>query len=71
MAGVPADGGSAGAAGGPLGAKEGVRKLESRKMPPTITLNLQKATSGQATALIASNYKSPIMSPSQYFQICY
>ncbi|KAG7240257.1 hypothetical protein INR49_027068 [Caranx melampygus] len=46
-------------------------KLETKRKPPTFTLNLQKTTTSQNTPQDTSNYKSPIKSPSQYFQICY
>lgn len=45
-------------------------KPETKRKPPTFTLNLQKTTTSQNTQ-DTSNYKSPIKSPSQYFQICY
>ncbi|XP_056151155.1 echinoderm microtubule-associated protein-like 1 [Lampris incognitus] len=47
------------------------RGTKTRKTTPTFTLNLQKTTTCQTPPLDASNYKSPLKSPSQYFQICY
>ncbi|XP_068432639.1 echinoderm microtubule-associated protein-like 1 [Clinocottus analis] len=48
-------------------------KPEAKKTTPSFTLNLQKTTtsSSQSAAQDASSYKSPLKSPSQYFQICY
>ncbi|XP_029903205.1 echinoderm microtubule-associated protein-like 1 isoform X2 [Myripristis murdjan] len=46
-------------------------KTQLRKMTPTFTLNLQKTTTSQSTPLDTPKSKSPIKSPSQYFQICY
>uniref|UniRef100_A0A3Q1FJN7 Echinoderm microtubule-associated protein-like 1 n=1 Tax=Acanthochromis polyacanthus TaxID=80966 RepID=A0A3Q1FJN7_9TELE len=51
---------------------KGGNKPETRKSVPSFTLNLQKTTSSQQSApQDTSSYKSPIKSPSQYFQICY
>ncbi|XP_035797548.2 echinoderm microtubule-associated protein-like 1 isoform X2 [Amphiprion ocellaris] len=51
---------------------KGGNKPEMRKSTPSFTLNLQKTTSSQQSApQDTSSYKSPIKSPSQYFQICY
>ncbi|XP_071384040.1 echinoderm microtubule-associated protein-like 1 [Centroberyx affinis] len=66
---VPANGGPMGAPSTPQ-AKVGT-KPEMRKRTPAFTLNLQKTTISQNTPLDTSSYKSPIKSPSQYFQICY
>lgn len=74
---VPAGGG-----GGPPPAQQskatggssggGGSKSQGRKSSPTFTLNLQKSTSSQSTSVQEEcGYKSPIKSPSQYFQICY
>ncbi|XP_028253631.1 echinoderm microtubule-associated protein-like 1 [Parambassis ranga] len=46
-------------------------KQEMRKTTPSFTLNLQKNTTSQSTQQDTSSYKSPLKSPSQYFQICY
>ncbi|KAK2856444.1 hypothetical protein Q5P01_005179 [Channa striata] len=46
-------------------------KPEARKPTPSFTLNLQKNTTSHNTPEDAFGYKSPIKSPSQYFQICY
>lgn len=49
-------------------------KTQGRKSSPTFTLNLQKSTNIQSQSAAAQEecgYKSPIKSPSQYFQICY
>ncbi|XP_070844269.1 echinoderm microtubule-associated protein-like 1 isoform X2 [Chaetodon trifascialis] len=51
---------------------KGGSKPQARKTTPSFTLNLQKTTTNQNTAAQdTSTYKSPIKSPSQYFQICY
>ncbi|XP_071334931.1 echinoderm microtubule-associated protein-like 1 isoform X2 [Trachinotus anak] len=50
---------------------KGGSKPETRRTTPTFTLNLQKTTTSQNTVQDTSSYKSPIKSPSQYFQICY
>uniref|UniRef100_A0A8C3A5F1 Echinoderm microtubule-associated protein-like 1 n=1 Tax=Cyclopterus lumpus TaxID=8103 RepID=A0A8C3A5F1_CYCLU len=69
---VPASGG-----GGPAGAPnrpqvKGGGKPEAKKTTtPSFTLNLQKTTTSQSAPQDASSYKSPLKSPSQYFQICY
>ncbi|XP_078130875.1 uncharacterized protein LOC144533412 isoform X1 [Sander vitreus] len=49
----------------------GGSKLEGKKTTPSFTLNLQKTTTSQSTVQDTSSYKSPLKSPSQYFQICY
>ncbi|XP_026174602.1 echinoderm microtubule-associated protein-like 1 isoform X2 [Mastacembelus armatus] len=41
------------------------------KTTPSFTLNLRKTSTSHNTPHNASSYKSPIKSPSQYFQICY
>uniref|UniRef100_A0A665WW39 EMAP like 1 n=1 Tax=Echeneis naucrates TaxID=173247 RepID=A0A665WW39_ECHNA len=46
-------------------------KPDTRRKTPSFTLNLQKTTTSHNTPQDTSNYKSPIKSPSQYFQICY
>ncbi|XP_052326694.1 uncharacterized protein LOC118398408 isoform X2 [Oncorhynchus keta] len=47
-------------------------KLETCKTPPAFTLPLQKSTNQNTySSMEMSNYKSPLKSPSQYFQICY
>lgn len=66
---VPNDGGPAAAHNNPqakIGTKPGTRKKN-----PSFTLNLQKTTSSQNAQQEPSSYKSPLKSPSQYFQICY
>lgn len=46
-------------------------RLGSQKIPP-FTLPLRKCTSQSVhTPLDMTTYRSPIKSPSQYFQICY
>lgn len=50
---------------------KGSGKPEMRKATPSFTLNLHKSTSGQSAPQDTPSYKSPIKSPSQYFQICY
>ncbi|XP_063757687.1 uncharacterized protein LOC134876602 isoform X2 [Eleginops maclovinus] len=51
---------------------KGGSKPEAKKTSPSFILNLQKTTTSQSTAQHdTSSYKSPIKSPSQYFQICY
>ncbi|KAM3602452.1 uncharacterized protein V6R79_004425 [Siganus canaliculatus] len=51
---------------------KGGSKSQAKKTTPTFTLNLQKTTSSQNTqAQDTPAYKSPLKSPSQYFQICY
>ncbi|XP_039982088.1 echinoderm microtubule-associated protein-like 1 [Xiphias gladius] len=50
---------------------KGGSKPETKKTTPSFTLNLQKTTTSQNTSHDTSSYKSPIKSPSQYFQICY
>lgn len=56
---------------------KGGNKPQARKTTPSFTLNLQKTTTSTsssqntATQESSSSYKSPIKSPSQYFQICY
>ncbi|KAM9704339.1 uncharacterized protein ACNS7B_002693 isoform 2-T2 [Menidia menidia] len=46
-------------------------RLEMKRSTPSFTLNLQKTTTSQSVQQETSSYKSPIKSPSQYFQICY
>ncbi|XP_014000239.1 echinoderm microtubule-associated protein-like 1 isoform X1 [Salmo salar] len=47
-------------------------KRETCKTPPAFTLPLQKSTNQNTySSMEMSNYKSPLKSPSQYFQICY
>ncbi|CAL8313261.1 unnamed protein product [Lota lota] len=65
---------SSGPTGAPMapGAGHGARggsRSEGQSTRPGFTLNLQKTNSGQG--LDTSSYKSPLKSPSQYFQICY
>uniref|UniRef100_A0A3Q3K7T1 EMAP like 1 n=1 Tax=Monopterus albus TaxID=43700 RepID=A0A3Q3K7T1_MONAL len=50
---------------------KGGSKSETRKTTPSFTLNLQKAATSQNSLQDTSSYKSPVKSPSQYFQICY
>ncbi|XP_018551704.1 echinoderm microtubule-associated protein-like 1 isoform X2 [Lates calcarifer] len=50
---------------------KGGSKPQTRKTTPSFTLNLQKTTTSQNTQQDTSSHKSPIKSPSQYFQICY
>ncbi|KAL7387813.1 hypothetical protein ABVT39_001799 [Epinephelus coioides] len=50
---------------------KGGSKPESKKTTPSFTLNLQKTTTSQSTQQDTASYKSPLKSPSQYFQICY
>ncbi len=50
---------------------KGGSRPQTKKKNPSFTLNLQKTTTSQSTAQDTSAYKSPIKSPSQYFQICY
>ncbi|KAF7231291.1 echinoderm microtubule-associated protein-like 1 isoform X4 [Nothobranchius furzeri] len=50
---------------------KGTSRLEGKKSTPSFTLNLQKTLSSQTAPQEMSSYKSPIKSPSQYFQICY
>ncbi|XP_069572285.1 echinoderm microtubule-associated protein-like 1 [Brachyistius frenatus] len=66
---VPANSGPV-AARNPPQAK-GSSKAEMRKKNPSFTLNLQRTTSSQSAPQDTSSYKSPMKSPSQYFQICY
>ncbi|KAM6992274.1 uncharacterized protein LKV04_008329 isoform 3-T3 [Tautogolabrus adspersus] len=66
---VPASSGSTTAPHNPQA--KGGSKTEARKTTPSFTLNLQKTTTSQNTAQDTSSYKSPLKSPSQYFQICY
>uniref|UniRef100_A0A4W5KUI0 EMAP like 1 n=1 Tax=Hucho hucho TaxID=62062 RepID=A0A4W5KUI0_9TELE len=47
-------------------------KPKTRKTPPAFTLPLQKSTNQNTySPLDTFNYKSPLKSPSHYFQICY
>ncbi|XP_060908417.1 echinoderm microtubule-associated protein-like 1 isoform X2 [Labrus mixtus] len=66
---VPASSGSAAAPHNPQA--KGGSKTGARKTTPSFTLNLQKTTTSHNTAQDTSSYKSPLKSPSQYFQICY
>uniref|UniRef100_A0A3Q3C777 Echinoderm microtubule-associated protein-like 1 n=1 Tax=Haplochromis burtoni TaxID=8153 RepID=A0A3Q3C777_HAPBU len=66
---VPAHSGPAPAPNRPQA--KGGGKPEARKATPSFTLNFQKTSSGQSAPHDTSRYKSPIKSPSQYFQICY
>uniref|UniRef100_A0A3B4EWW2 Echinoderm microtubule-associated protein-like 1 n=1 Tax=Pundamilia nyererei TaxID=303518 RepID=A0A3B4EWW2_9CICH len=66
---VPAHSGPAPAPNRPQAKRGG--KPEARKATPSFTLNFQKTSSGQSAPHDTSSYKSPIKSPSQYFQICY
>lgn len=50
---------------------KGGGKPQGRKTPPSFSLNLKKTTNSQHTVQDDCVYKSPIKSPSQYFQICY
>ncbi|XP_030201818.1 transmembrane protein 108 isoform X1 [Gadus morhua] len=69
--------GPTGGAGGPppmtpgagQGHRGGSSRSEGRRTRPGFTLNLQKTPSGLGQD--TSSYKSPLKSPSQYFQICY
>lgn len=49
----------------------GGSKPQGRKTPPSFSLNLKKNTNIQHTVQDECVYKSPVKSPSQYFQICY
>uniref|UniRef100_UPI0037E92D41 echinoderm microtubule-associated protein-like 1 n=1 Tax=Semicossyphus pulcher TaxID=241346 RepID=UPI0037E92D41 len=66
---VPANGGPTAPPKNPQ--TKGGSKSEARKTTPSFTLNLQKTTTSQNTVQETSSYKSPLKSPSQYFQICY
>ncbi|XP_070704870.1 echinoderm microtubule-associated protein-like 1 [Pempheris klunzingeri] len=66
---VPASSGPTAAPNKPQAKGGGMR--ETRKTIPSFTLNLQKTTISQNTAQDTASYKSPLKSPSQYFQICY
>ncbi|KAM4522250.1 uncharacterized protein PAE49_002028 isoform 2-T2 [Odontesthes bonariensis] len=66
---VPADNGPVATPNPPR--VNGGSKLGMKKSSPSFTLNLQKTTTSQGTQQDISSYKSPIKSPSQYFQICY
>lgn len=71
---VPASGGGGGghAPAHPSKGSGGNSQSQGRKSSPTFTLNLQKSINSQSTAAPEEcGYKSPIKSPSQYFQICY
>lgn len=50
---------------------KGGGKPQGRKTPPSFSLNLKKTSSRQHTVQDECVYKSPVKSPSQYFQICY
>ncbi|KAM6915625.1 echinoderm microtubule-associated protein-like 1 isoform 2-T2 [Xenentodon cancila] len=67
---VPADRGPVAENPGHPQANGGGRS-EMKKSTPSFTLNLQKTTSSQNSSQDTTSYKSPIKSPSQYFQICY
>ncbi|XP_041662111.1 echinoderm microtubule-associated protein-like 1 [Cheilinus undulatus] len=66
---VPASSGSMTAPNNPQA--KGSSKTETRKKSPSLTLNLQKTTTSQNTVQDTAGHKSPLKSPSQYFQICY
>ncbi|XP_053193265.1 echinoderm microtubule-associated protein-like 1 [Scomber japonicus] len=66
---VPANGGRLATPNNPQA--KGGTKLEMRRKNPSFTLNLQKTTTSQNTPQETTSYKSPLKSPSQYFQICY
>nr|XP_040016164.1 translation initiation factor IF-2-like isoform X2 [Gasterosteus aculeatus aculeatus] len=66
---VPARGGPTGAPNPPRG--DGGGKPEAKKTTPSFTFNLQKPTTNQSAPRDPPSYKSPLKSPSQYFQICY
>ncbi|XP_074541685.1 uncharacterized protein LOC141802131 [Halichoeres trimaculatus] len=66
---VPAKSGNTAAPNNPQ--TKGGSKSEGRKTTPSFTLNLEKTTTTQNTVQETSNNKSPLKSPSQYFQICY
>ncbi|XP_013865355.1 echinoderm microtubule-associated protein-like 1 isoform X2 [Austrofundulus limnaeus] len=53
------------------GLKNGSNKPAMKKSTPSFTLNFQKSSTGPSTQQDTPSYKSPIKSPSQYFQICY
>ncbi|XP_037606011.1 echinoderm microtubule-associated protein-like 1 isoform X1 [Sebastes umbrosus] len=67
---VPASSGPAATPSKPQ-AKGGSKPEARKKTTPSFTLNLQKTTTSQSSAQETSSYKSPLKSPSQYFQICY
>ncbi|XP_037541693.1 echinoderm microtubule-associated protein-like 1 isoform X2 [Nematolebias whitei] len=46
-------------------------KPAMKKPPPSFNLNFQKSTTSTSTQQDTPSYRSPIKSPSQYFQICY
>ncbi|CAG01505.1 unnamed protein product [Tetraodon nigroviridis] len=50
---------------------KGGSKPQGGKTPPSFASNLKKSTSSQHTVQDECAYKSPVKSPSQYFQICY
>ena len=66
---VPANGGRLATPNNPQA--KGGTKLEKRRKNPSFTFNLQKTTTSQNTPQETTSYKSPLKSPSQYFQICY
>ncbi|XP_067429046.1 echinoderm microtubule-associated protein-like 1 isoform X6 [Thunnus thynnus] len=66
---VPANGGRVATPNNPQA--KGGTKPETRRKNPSFTLNLQKTTTSQNAQQETSSYKSPLKSPSQYFQICY
>ncbi|KAM8832229.1 uncharacterized protein AB9W97_003437 isoform 2-T2 [Spinachia spinachia] len=67
---VPARGGATAGAPNPP-QEDGGGKPEPKKTTPSFTVNLQKTTTNQSAPRDPSSYKSPLKSPSQYFQICY
>ncbi|XP_029281399.1 echinoderm microtubule-associated protein-like 1 [Cottoperca gobio] len=68
---VPANSGPTSTPNNPQ-AKGGSKPEAKKKMTPSFTLNLQKTTTSHSAAQQdTSSYKSPLKSPSQYFQICY
>lgn len=46
-------------------------KVPSVRKPPSISLQLRKSGSLSSYSLDTPSYRSPVKSPSQYFQICY
>lgn len=57
--------------GGPMATQKNPQVKGGTKKNPSFILNLQKTTTSQNTHHEMSSYKSPLKSPSQYFQICY
>ncbi|KAG7509560.1 hypothetical protein JOB18_047844 [Solea senegalensis] len=68
---VPANSRPAAATNTAAQVKEKLSKKETRRSPPSLTLNLKKSTHSHSTQQETSSYRSPIKSPSHYFQICY